>query len=65
MTAPRQVLGASDWQLFFLEQSDVVVLLDETTAASHCTFKHQGDVYTLELSHPSLEACVEALTAEV
>ena len=65
VTAPRQVLEARDWRLFFLEQSDVVVLLDEATAAGHCAFKHQGDVYTLELSYPSREACVEALTAEV
>lgn len=63
--APSQVLEARDWQLFFLEQPDVVVLLDEATGAGHCTFKHQGDVYTLELSYPSLEACVEALTTKV
>ena len=65
VTAPRQMLEAGDWRLFFLEQPDVVVLLDEATAAGHCTFKHQGDVHTLDLRYPSLEACVEALTAEV
>ena len=63
--APRQMLEAADWRLFFLEQADVVALLDEATAAGHCTFKHQGDVHTLTLRYPSLEACVEALTAEV
>jgi len=63
--APRQVLEAKDWQLFFLDKPDVIMLLDEATAAGHCTFKHQGDVYTLDLRYPSLEACVEALTAEV
>ena len=62
---PHQVLEAEDWRLLFFEQDDVLVLLDEATAAGHCTFKHQGDVYTLELRYPSLEACVEALTAEV
>ena len=65
VTAPRQLLDAKDWQLLFLERADVVVLLDEATAAGHCTFKHQGDVYTLDLRYPSLEACVEALTAKV
>jgi hypothetical protein len=65
ITAPRQVLEARDWRLFLLERADVVVLLDEATAAGHCTFKHQGDIHTLDLQYPSLEACVEALTAEV
>ena len=62
---PHRVLEAEDWRLLFLEQDDVLVLLDEATAAGHCTFKHQGDVYTLELHYPSLEAYVEALAAEV
>lgn len=65
VTAPRQLLDAKDWQLLFLERADVVVLLDEATAAGHCTFKHQGDVYTLDLRYPSLEVCVEALTTKV
>jgi hypothetical protein len=65
VTTPRQVLEAGEWKLFFLEQADVVMLLDEATAASHCTFKHQGDVYTLDLRYPSLEACVEALATKV
>lgn len=62
LKAPRQVLEAQDWRLFFLEQADVVMLLDEASAVGHCTFKHRGDVYTLDLHYPSLEACVEALT---
>lgn len=62
LTAPRQVLEARDWPLFFLERPDVVMLLDEASTAGHCTFKHRGDVYTLDLHYPSLEACVEALT---
>ena len=71
LTAPRQILEAQDWQLFFLEREDVILLLDEATAAGHCTFKHRGDVYTLDFTYlsnvedgakPSLEACVEALT---
>ncbi len=61
----QELLGVEDWRLFFLEQADVVTLLDGATAAGHCTFKHQGDVYSLELHYPSLEACVEALTGEV
>jgi hypothetical protein len=75
LTAPRQVLEARDWRLFFLEQPDVVLLLDEASAAGHCTFKHRGDVYSLELHYlsaeegsgaaPSLEACVAALTRQV
>jgi hypothetical protein len=64
-TVPNQVLEARDWRLFFLEQADVIVLLDEATTAGHCTFKHQGDVHTLELHYPSLEACVEALATKV
>ncbi|HIQ04670.1 MAG TPA: DUF1819 family protein [Anaerolineae bacterium] len=63
--APRQVLEAKDWRLFFLDKLDVTMLMGEATAAGHCTFKHQGNVYTLDLRYPSLEACVEALTAEV
>lgn len=65
LTTPHQLLDTKIWQLFFLEQADVVMLLDEATAAGHCTFKHRGDVYTLELSYPSLEACVEVLTSKV
>jgi len=65
LTTPHQLLNAEDWQLFFLEQADVVTLLDEATAADHCTFKHLGDIYSLDLRYPSLEACVEALTREV
>lgn len=63
IVAPSQVLKARDWRLFFLAQADVVMLLEEATAAGHCTFKHQGDIYSLDLRYPSLEACVEALTA--
>jgi hypothetical protein len=72
LTAPRQLLEAQDWRLFFLAREDVILLLDEATAAGHCTFKHRGDVYTLDFAYlsnvkdngakPSLEACVEALT---
>ena len=62
---PQELLKIEDWHLFFLEPPDVVALLDEATAAGHCTFKHQGDIYTLDLRYPSLEAYVEALTGEV
>lgn len=65
ITVPRQVFDASDWRLFFLEQEDIVGLLDEATAAGHCTFRHRGDIYTLDLRYPSTEACVEALVAKV
>jgi len=65
LITPQELLKVEDWQLFFLESADVVTLLDEATAGGHCTFKHQGDIYTLDLHYPSLEACVEALTGEV
>jgi len=62
LITPQELLKVEDWRLFFLEPDDVVALLDEATAVGHCTFKHQGDIYTLDLHYPSLEACVEALT---
>lgn len=72
LTAARPVVEAREWRLFFLQEPDVVMLLDEASAAGHCTFKHRGDVYTLDFTYlsaqegsgaaPSLEACVEALT---
>lgn len=65
ITAPRRILDVTDWRLFFLEQTDILTLLDEASAAGHCTFRHQGDIYTLDLRYPSLEACVDALTAKV
>lgn len=65
IVAPHQILEARDWKLFYLERADLIVLLDEATAAGHCTFKHQGDIYTLNLHYPSLEACIEALVAKV
>jgi len=65
LTTPHELLDVEDWRLFFLEPADVVGLLDEATAAGHCTFKHRGGIYTLDLHYPSLEACVEALTGEV
>jgi len=65
LTTPQALLGAKDWRIFFLDRSDVLHLLDEATVTGHCTFKHQGDVYTLNLHYPSLEACVEALTGKV
>jgi hypothetical protein len=65
LVTPQELLKVEDWRLFFLESSDVVTLLDEATAAGHCIFKHQGDIYTLDLRYSSLEACVEALTREV
>jgi len=65
LTTPQELLKVEDWQLFFLEPPDVVTLLDEATAVGHCTFKHQGDIYSLDLHYPSLEACVEALIGEV
>lgn len=65
LTTPQGLLNVEDWRLFFLEPADVLTLLNEATVAGHCTFKHRGDIYSLELHYPSLEACVEALTREV
>jgi len=65
LTTPQDILNVEDWRLFFLESADVVALLDEATITGHCTFKHRGDIYSLDLHYPSLEACVEALTGEV
>jgi hypothetical protein len=65
VTTPQELLDVKDWRLFFLEPADVVALLDEATVAGHCTFKHRGDIYSLDLRYPSLEACVEALIREV
>ncbi|MBN1936956.1 MAG: DUF1819 family protein [Anaerolineae bacterium] len=65
LTAPGSILASNEWKLFFLERADVTVLLDEATAAGHCTFKHQGDLSTLDLRYSSLEACVEVLTSQV
>lgn len=59
------VLAHEDWRLFLLESDDVQALLAEASAAGYCTFKVQGDVYSLDLRFPSLEACVESLTGEV
>jgi hypothetical protein len=59
------VLAHEDWRLFLLEGGDVQALLVEASAAGYCTFKVQGDVYSLDLRYPSLEACVESLTGEV
>lgn len=61
----QQLLACEDWRLFFLETTDVLGMFDEATTAHHCTFKHRGDVYSLDFHYPSLEACVEALTGEV
>jgi len=65
LTTPQQLLDLEDWQLFFLDSADVIAMLDEATAAGHCTFKHRGDLRSLDLRYPSLEAYVEALTREV
>jgi len=65
LTTPQEILDIEDWRLFFLEPADVVTLLDEATVAGHCTFKHRGDIYSLDLHYSSLEACVEALTGKV
>ena len=62
---PHCLLNTDDWQLLFLDQSDIVSLLDEAAVAGHCTFRHRGDIYTLDLRYPSLEVCVEALATEV
>lgn len=65
LTTPQQLLETKDWKLFFLEKVDVVLLLDEATTAGHCTFKHRGDLYTLDLNYHSLEVCVDALTTKI
>ena len=59
------LLACEDWRLYFLGGADVLALFDEATTAGHCTFKHRGDVYSLDFHYPSLEACVEALVREV
>jgi hypothetical protein len=59
------VLAHEDWRLYLLESGDVQALLVEASAAGYCTFKVQGDVYSLDLRYPSLEACVEALAGEI
>jgi len=65
LTTPREILEAKEWRLFLLESADVMTLLDEATKAAHCVFKHRGDVHTIDLHYPSLEACVEVLTGQV
>ena len=65
LTTPREILESEEWRLFLLESADVMILLDEATKAAHCVFKHRGDVQTLDLHYPSLEACVEVLTGQV
>lgn len=61
----QAVLAHEDWQLFLLDTDDVERLLIEASAAGYCTFKHQGDVYSLDLSYPTLESFVESITGEV
>jgi len=65
VSTAQGVLAHEDWRLFLLESDDVQALLTEASAAGACTFKVQGDVYSLDLRFPSLEACVESLTGEV
>jgi hypothetical protein len=65
VTTPTGIIQAPQWRLFFLDEEDVVTLLDEASATGHCNFKHQGDIYTLILTYPSLEVCVAALTGQV
>jgi len=62
ITTPTDVMAAQDWRIFLLDEEDVLTLLDEASAATHCTFKHQVDIYALDFSYPSLAACVKALT---
>jgi hypothetical protein len=65
VSTAQGVLAHEDWRLFLFESADVQALLAEASAAGYCTFKVQGDVYSLDLRFPSLEACVESLTGEV
>ena len=53
---PRGVTTSPDWRLLFLDEDEVVALLDEATAAGYCSFKHQGEVMTLTLNWPNMEA---------
>jgi hypothetical protein len=62
MAGPRGVVAADSWRLFFLDEDDVLRLLGEATSAGYCTYKRQGDVMTLELTWPNLEAYVAAIT---
>ena len=65
LTTPAALIAAEDWRVFLLAPADVIALLDEAAALGHCTFKHQGDVYTLDFAYPSLEVCVAHLTREI
>lgn len=65
LVAAPQVVEAEDWCLFLLERDEVIDLLEEASSRGHCTFKHQADVMDLVWVHPTLEACVEALTGQV
>lgn len=65
MPGPRGVIAAQDWRLFFLDEDDVVGLLGEATSIGYCTFKRQGDVMTLDLTWPDLEAYVAAIARKV
>lgn len=62
LVTPSAILEALDWRVFLLLPDDVVTLLNEASALGHCTFKHQGDIYALDFTYPSLEACIAALT---
>lgn len=59
---PRTVIESPDWRLFFLEEGDVVNLLKELAHDGHCRFQKQGEVMTLDLTWPTLEGYVEAVT---
>lgn len=62
---PFAVIDASDWQLFWLDQSDVLNLLKELTREGYCIFQKQGEIMTLNLKWQSLEAYVEAVTGKI
>jgi hypothetical protein len=65
LTPAAELIAADDWKLYLLEREEILALLEEASAAGHCTYKRRGDIQSLDLTYPSLEACVEALTAEV
>ena len=62
---PRAVLESSDWQLYFLDEGDVINLLRELASEGYCSFQKQGEIMTLDLKWENLEGYVEVITGKV
>jgi len=58
----KSLIHSTDWRLFLLSESEVILLLEDAASGGFVHFRHAGDVYDLRFVYLNLREAVYAIT---